>query len=417
MSVEQLRLFPTHFRLKDLAAISGRVFEFKLNPHEREAAKATYAWFDSRNVYYGLKKKRFLSHRFDSYAGMSFPDADVSHLETCIAFFLWAFSFDDLSDEGALQSKPEAHQVGVDISMEVLRNPMAPPPNFPYAAMLHDIWRRFRATASPGACNRFFRAVESWMNSQVEQARNRATDEIPSVEEFIILRRRTIGGPIVEAMVEYSLDLQIPEHVWDHPILQEMSKAVIDIMTWPNDLCSFNKEQADGDFQNLVFCIMIEHDCDLQTAVDVLTDMLSQRVVDYERYRAQLPSFGPEVDAELARYNKALEQYTQGTVVWYYHSPRYFRGQEVTGIPEVVVPVYERTTPSPEEPTAPASKLARSVPAIVTPTPSKQAGLFVNTLKPNARLSLLLVSLGACLVYASFISFPSFPLNPRLSLE
>ena len=46
MSVEQLRPFPTHFRLKDLAAISGRVFEFKLNPHEREAAKATYAWFD-----------------------------------------------------------------------------------------------------------------------------------------------------------------------------------------------------------------------------------------------------------------------------------------------------------------------------------------------------------------------------------
>ncbi len=35
-------------------------------------------------------------------------------------------------------------------------------------------------------------------------------------------------------MVEYSLDLQIPEYVWDHPVLQEMSKAVIDIMTWPN---------------------------------------------------------------------------------------------------------------------------------------------------------------------------------------
>ena len=87
-------------------------------------------------------------------------------------------------------------------------------------------------------------------------------------------------------------------------------------------LTVFQKEQADGDFQNLVFCIMIEQDCDLQTAVDVLTDMLRQRVVDYERYKAQLPSFGPEVDAELARYNKAIEQYTQGTVVWYYQSPR-----------------------------------------------------------------------------------------------
>ena len=43
------------------------------------------------------------------------------------------------------------------------------------------------------------------MNSQVEQARNRATDEIPSVEEFIVLRRRTIGGPIVEGEMIPSL--------------------------------------------------------------------------------------------------------------------------------------------------------------------------------------------------------------------
>ena len=48
------------------------------------------------------------------------------------------------------------------------------------------------------------------------------------------LRPRVRINPFTLAMVEYSLDLQIPEHVWDHPILQEMSKAVIDIMTWPN---------------------------------------------------------------------------------------------------------------------------------------------------------------------------------------
>ena len=36
------------------------------------------------------------------------------------------------------------------------------------------------------------------------------------------------------AMVEYSLDIKIPEHVWDHPILIGLSRAAIDIMTWPN---------------------------------------------------------------------------------------------------------------------------------------------------------------------------------------
>ena len=45
-----------------------------------------------RNIYSAVKERRFLSHRFDSYAGMSFPDADADHLETCIAFFFWAFS-------------------------------------------------------------------------------------------------------------------------------------------------------------------------------------------------------------------------------------------------------------------------------------------------------------------------------------
>ncbi len=114
MSVARLHPFPSHFRLKDLTAVSAHVFEFKLNPYQEQAARTTSAWFDRYgaspymrlhavynfrptrcNVYHGKKKTRFLSHRFDSYAGMSFPDADLKHLETCTSFFLWAFSVSD----------------------------------------------------------------------------------------------------------------------------------------------------------------------------------------------------------------------------------------------------------------------------------------------------------------------------------
>ncbi|KAK7688105.1 hypothetical protein QCA50_008475 [Cerrena zonata] len=321
---------PSRFTLPDLTAVTEPVFKLRTNPRQEQAYRNIKQWFKDLRVYPEAKERKFLSHAFDLYAGLSFPDADVEHLETCIAFFLWAFSFDDLSDEGEFQSKPDRVQVGVDISMEVLNHPELPPPKFKYAAMLHDIWRRFRSTASPGACNRFKKAVESWMKSQVEQAANRSWNTVPSVDEFIILRRRTIGGEIVEAMVEYSLDIKIPEHVWDHPVLVGLSRAAIDIMTWPNDLCSFNKEQADGDLQNLVFCVMLEQNVDLQSAVDIVTKMLATRVDDYVTLKAQMPSFGSEVDVELATYFKALEHYVQGTVVWYYESPRYFRGMDVT---------------------------------------------------------------------------------------
>ncbi|KAH7928018.1 terpenoid synthase [Leucogyrophana mollusca] len=334
---------PTQFCLQDLSAITGRVCELRVNPLQAEADAGAREWFNSMGVYDERMKHKFLNYgKFDLFAALSFPDADLKHLETCIIFFFWAFSTDDLSDEGALQSKPDAVQAGHDISMSVLNNPDGPRPKYPYAAMFHDLLRRFRETSTPGAYTRFIRAFEEWSSSQVKQARNRSQDRIASVDEFIQMRRATIGGAMVEAMIEYSLDLDLPDVVFDNPIIKAMSDATNDLMTWPNDLCSFNKEQSDGDYQNLVFCVMNERNVGLQRAIDILTDMLSQRVEDYIGLKNSLPSFGPEVDAELARYLRALENFVQGTVLWYYLSPRYFRGVDVTNRDNLVVPIFER---------------------------------------------------------------------------
>lgn len=160
-------------------------------------------------------------------------------------------------------------------------------------------------------------------------------------------------------MIEYSLDLDLPDVVFENPIIKAMSDATTDLMTWPNvcysliwpfdleaHVFSWNrtfvllmwgkrhwpldhtdlfiplqKEQADGDYQNLVFCIMHERDVGLQEAINILTEMLNQRVDDYINLKSQLPSFGADVDAELERYLHALENFTQGTVMWYYLSP------------------------------------------------------------------------------------------------
>ena len=85
------------------------------------------------------------------------------------------------------------------------------------------------------------------------------------------------------------------------------------------------KEQADNDYQNLVVCVMLQHKTDVQGAIDIITGMLAQRVADYANLKKRLPSFGPEIDGELQRYLTAIENYTQGTVVWYYDSPRTWR--------------------------------------------------------------------------------------------
>ncbi|KIJ61711.1 hypothetical protein HYDPIDRAFT_31043 [Hydnomerulius pinastri MD-312] len=275
---------PSQSCLQDLSAITGRVCELRVNPHQAEADRTARAWFNSISLYDDKKRSKFVNYgKFDLFAALCFPDADLRHLITCLIFFFWAFSTDDLSDEGDLQSKPEAVQAGHDISAIVVNNPDGPRPEYPYAAMFYDLLARFRETSTPGAYKR-------------------SQDRIPSVDEFILMRRATIGGAMVEAMAEYSLDLDLPDEVFDSPIIQAMSDATNDLMTWPNDLCSFNKEQSDGDYQNLVFCIMNERNVGLQAAIDILTEMLAQRVDDYVELKSKLPSFGPAVDAELARY-------------------------------------------------------------------------------------------------------------------
>ncbi|KAG6812006.1 hypothetical protein H0H92_004735 [Tricholoma furcatifolium] len=132
-------------------------------------------------------------------------------------------------------------------------------------------------------------------------------------------------------MVEYSLDVDIPTYVWEHPVIIGMSQATSDIMTWPN------KEQADGDYQNLVCVLQHAHDLDLQEAVDMLTKMIENRVQDYLKLKESMPSFGPDVDPAVQKYIYALEQFVQGCVVWYYSSPRYFFDIDPLGKPEVVI--------------------------------------------------------------------------------
>ncbi|KAK7459648.1 hypothetical protein VKT23_009630 [Stygiomarasmius scandens] len=334
-----MRSFPSEFRLRDLAAITGAVCELKSNPYIREANESSEAWFKSIGAYQGKKLQRFFSHRFDYFAELSFPDADQQHLETCIDFFFWAFSFDDLSDEGELQAKPEEHAIGVKLCTSILYDAKPKRTNFPYARMLEHVWRQLKETATPGACDRFAKTAVEFFDGQLQQGANRKLGRMPTIEEFIPMRRATIGCGMVEAMIEYSLDIDLPDYVFEHPTIRAMSDATNDLMTWPNDICSFNKEQADGDYSNLVFVVMEEKDLGLQEAIDYVIGMLSDRAADYIALKQSLPSFGAKVDKELARYLKALEHFVQGTVVWYY-SPRYFRDIDLSDRTELVIPVF-----------------------------------------------------------------------------
>ncbi|KAH8930304.1 terpenoid synthase [Atractiella rhizophila] len=318
--------FPRQIRLQNVCNITGRVFDFGENPLWVEASKTITTWFSQYTIYDEKKKRKFLAGQFDFFAGISFPDCDLERLETCLMFYFWAFVADDLADEGELANRPEEVEKGHMIQQSIINKLDSPEPEYPYASMLWHLLRRMKKTATPGVICRFIEFYYLHSNSHMEQC--------------------TLRSGLVKAIAEYSVDLDVPDYVFEHPVMKAMSDATDDILTWPNDLCSFNKEQADGDYQNLISIIMADHKVDLQTALDMLVDMIAQRVQDYVNLKKQLPNWGPKVNAAVAKYNKYIEYMVQGCVVWYYSSRRYFRGVSAIGQDYIMWDLYEPSEPT-----------------------------------------------------------------------
>ncbi|KAJ7488980.1 isoprenoid synthase domain-containing protein [Mycena latifolia] len=334
------------------------LFDFKANPYHKAAEAAAYRWFDSYNVYTEHKRQKFFGHDYGSLCAWTYPETQSqAHLETCIAFNLWLFAYDDMADESGLKQSVEGIKLGGDISIQVLKDPDGTVPTFIFARMLQEwaktiayrlllsltwrlsFFRTMRMTGSAGCCRRFVAAFEVYTRASLRQTAHRIESNTPTVEEFIQIRRHSSGLKLVFAFIEYAIDLDIPDGVHNDAAIISIVEAAVDIVAWNNDICSFNNEQSHGDTQNLVYCAFVEKNCTLQDAIDYVAGMVRIRIGEFLFLRETVPSFGlPDPDVE--KYLKGLEYWISGSMHWYYRSKRYFSCPPVSD--GQVVELYER---------------------------------------------------------------------------
>ncbi|KAF9256195.1 terpenoid synthase [Marasmius fiardii PR-910] len=285
------------------------------NSHQRLANEHGIQWFRRYHLHDESNMETFLSTgRFDILTALGFPDADLEHLKTCMMWMFWAFAVDDFSDSRVKSQAISEQQNELSSALSDSSGTRAFSDS--YAAMLWDILHRMRTTATAGNLSRFKGGLLEQAKAQLQQSLNRNLGTFPTVAEFIPLRRSAFGGNFSAAMVEYAIDLNLPDGMFEHPATVSMSDALIDIMAWAN------KEFNDGDTQNLVLIIQHHLCCTLQEAVDELVKMIERRMADYLNMKADIPSFGEGDDQEVARYFRVLEEFVRACITWYYLSPR-----------------------------------------------------------------------------------------------
>lgn len=74
----------------------------------------------------------------------------------------------------------------------------------------------------------------------------------------------------------------------------------------------------------MIIVVMMQEDLDLQSAVDFVGQLCKQSIDRFVEDRANLPSWGPEIDSQVDIYVEGLADWIVGSLHWSFESERYF---------------------------------------------------------------------------------------------
>ena len=91
-----------------------------------------------------------------------------------------------------------------------------------------------KETAGPGCQQRLMSTLDTYFQAIMQQAADRGSQNIPELEEYILLRRDTSGCKTGFAFIEYAANIDLPDDVIEHPIIKALSDATNDLVSWAN---------------------------------------------------------------------------------------------------------------------------------------------------------------------------------------
>ncbi|KAG2141844.1 isoprenoid synthase domain-containing protein [Suillus clintonianus] len=311
---------PTEFMIPDF--FSDCRYPLRLNPNYYPVSLASAQWLVDEAHLVEPEITKYTSLRAGWFASACYPDTDAFHLQVCADFLNWSFRLDDWLE---IDRSDVNDAWGVrDCCMAAFRDPI----NFQterYSAMMcKAFFGRFRETGGPGCTERFIHTMDLWFISAAKEVDNRAKGHVHDVESYIELRRDLSGCKACFALIEFVSGIDLPDEVVSDPVIMALEEATNDFVSWSNDIFSYNQEQSHRSTHNLVAVLMVDQGLDLQGAVDYCGRLCNISLQRFEENLAMLPSWGEEVDKQVAIYIRGLQSWITGSLHWTFESARYF---------------------------------------------------------------------------------------------
>ncbi|KAJ7633071.1 isoprenoid synthase domain-containing protein [Roridomyces roridus] len=308
----------TSFILPDL--VSHCHYSLIYHPDGDVVAQQSVDWLDSACPELSAKQRKAL-HKLKAgeLTAYCYNSAPTAILRVISDFLNYLFHLDNISD-GMFERDTEklAHVV-----MNALWFPYASRPEETSATKLaRDFWTRCISDAGVGTQARFKETLGLFFEAVGVEAQCRDSGIVPDLESCISLRRDTSGCKPCWVLIDHVSTL--PDFVVEHPVIGALNQSTNDLVTWSNDIFSYNVKQSRGDTHNMIVILMKYHEHTLQSAVDYVGELCRETIDSFQRNRRLVPSWGTEIDSMVQRYIRGLESWIVGSLHWSFMTERYF---------------------------------------------------------------------------------------------
>ncbi|KAL7948162.1 isoprenoid synthase domain-containing protein [Trichoderma barbatum] len=298
-----------------------------VNPHY-EAVKAESEEALGRFCAFGPEMmKKINKCDFSYFCAIAAPLADRSRFRTLCDWGNWVFPYDDMFDNGHLRDQPEESQLAMEsLMMPMLGNTSRKKLDAKDRLRIvrfHDTVVKRMAIKTPiGVQKRFGLATQGYCRGALMQIDSQYSGKRPTLEEIAMIRRESAGCRPLYHLVEYAHGLQVPDEVFDHPVIQELENLGMDMVAISNDILSYRKEQAEGVPHNMVAVCRL-NGMSAQKAFDKVGELLEGRYRRWDRAEARVPSWGREADVQVQKYIEGIKCVVRANLNWSFKSERY----------------------------------------------------------------------------------------------
>ncbi|MEW2495801.1 epi-isozizaene synthase [Streptomyces nodosus] len=310
-------------------------FTRRLHPYWPRLQENTRSWL--------LEKRLMPADKVEEYAdGLCYTDLMAGYylgapdevLQAIADYSAWFFVWDDRHDRDIVHRRPAAwrrltHRLhtALDAPEDHLHHPD------PLVAGFADSVGRLYSFLGPSWNARFARHFRAVIEAYDREFDNRTTGTVPTVEEYLELRRLTFAHWIWTDLLEPVAGHELPDFVRKHPAYRRAALLSQEFAAWYNDLCSLPKEIAGDEVHNLGISLIHHEGLTLEEAVGEVRRRVGECVSEFLVAEEEMLRFadrladGSAHGRELSAVVKDIAMNMRNwfsTVYWFHHeSGRY----------------------------------------------------------------------------------------------